>query len=131
MPDIERLDQGRMLAKALWFLPAPARAEIADGLYGLGVRIHPELATKELQTDDPAGLGAHRRQRLVNITAARSGQDSMAIVRQFAPELAAKIDAAETERQKQDLLAEIGERYPDIIARIDQQLRNTRPEDLG
>ncbi|MBY0442814.1 MAG: hypothetical protein K2Q25_11890 [Mycobacteriaceae bacterium] len=130
MPDIDHLDQCQMLAKSLWFLPAPVRGEIASGLYSLGVRVHPELATKEVQLQGPAGLGEHRLPRLVNITTTRLRQDGMAIIRQFDPELAAKIDAAETERQKQELLAEIRDRYPEAIAQAQAQLSKVAMEDL-
>lgn len=127
MPDIGKLDQCRMLAKCLWFLPPPARAPIADGLYGLGVRVHPELASKELLADGPPGLGAHLPQRLANI---KSRADSMAIIRQINPELADKIDQAETERQKQQLLTEIRQQIPDVIERARQRLASVSPEDL-
>lgn len=128
MPDFGKLDQCRMLAKCLWFLPPPARAPIADGLYGLGVRVHPELASKELVTEGPAGFGPHRPQRLAKI---QSRTDAMDIIRQFNPELAGKLDAAETERQKQDLLAEIRQKIPEVIARAEQRLAEVSPEDLG
>lgn len=63
----ERVFEVRALAKALWFLPPPARAPIADKLHGLGVRIHPELATLQLERQGPAMMGEHAAQEPVRI----------------------------------------------------------------
>lgn len=128
MPDFERVAACAALAKVLWFMPPPARAQVAVGLYDLGVRVHPELATKELVTQGPAGMGEHRKQRLTPIA---SRDDFMAMVRRFNPALADKIDAAQTDEQKRAVAAEIRLRHPEIIANAEQRLAATTPEDLG
>lgn len=128
MPDFDKLDQCVMIAKALWFLPPPARAPVAQGMYDLGIRGHPELATMALEGLGSPGLGMHQPQRLVGIKSKREGMD---IVRQFAPGMADKMDAATTEREKMLLLKEIRERYPNLIAEAEQKLAAVDPEDLA
>ena len=128
MPDLDRINQCRMLAKALWFLPPPARAQIADGLYGLGVRVHPELATKELLADGPPGLGNHLRQELVSIN---SDENLLSFLHHHNPELAAAIEAATTPEAKRAVLAEIASNHPGLVGHAQRWLHRTAPEDLG
>lgn len=128
MPDLDKVAQCAALAKALWFLAAPARSQAAVGLYDLGVRVHPELASKHLVAQGPAGMGEHRRQQLAAIS---SPDQVMAIVRRFAPEMAARIDAAETEEQRAAALAEIRRRHPNLIADAERRLAAVDPDDLG
>jgi len=126
MSDTEKLNQCVLIAKALWFLPPPARREFAVGLYDLGVRVHPELATQQIMVSGVPGMGAHAPQRPVS----RSGRDQWALVREWAPDLADKADAATTEAQKQEILAEIRTRYSDIIAEAEQRI-TAEAERLG
>lgn len=128
MPDFERVDQCRMLAKALWFLPPPSRAKIADGLYGLGVRVHPELATKELLADGPPGLGNHLRQELVSIN---SDDRLLGFLRQHNPELAADIEGATTPQAKAAVMSQIVENHPGLVGYAQRWLQRASSEDLG
>lgn len=114
-----------MLVRALWFLPPPARATVASGMYDLGVRIHPELAIKQLEPQGAAGMGQHRAHRLVNASA----DQGRALMRQFAPHLADKMDASEEE--KQQVLAELRAKHGSKIAEIQSRLAATKPEDFG
>lgn len=127
MPDFDRVDQCRMLAKALWFLPPPARAKIADGLYSLGIRVHPELATKELLSDGPPGLGNHLRQELVSID---SNEKLLGFVRVHNPELASAIEGATTPAAKQAVMAQIMADHPGLVAHAQRWLQRTPAEDL-
>lgn len=113
MPDFEKLNQQVMLARALFFLPAPGRGPVAEGLYDLGVRVHPELATKEIQTSGPPGLVNHSPRRLVEI---KSQQECMEFIRKFKPELAARIAAAKTPADKRAVMADIRAKHPELIA---------------
>lgn len=119
MPDFDQLDQTVLLARVLWFLPAPARTPYAQRLFELGVRVHPDLATKDVMVTGPAGLGEHRPRSLVDIKSARDG---LGAVQEFAPDLYDKMQAATTERQKQQLLADIRARFPDMIGNAEQKL---------
>lgn len=117
MPDFSELDQLVMLSRGLWFLPRPARQPVSKGLYDLGFRVHPELATKQVVTDGVPGLANVAPQGLVNIQSQREGEH---IIRQFAPDLAEKMDAATTSAQKIALMAEIRARYGHLIAQAEQ-----------
>jgi hypothetical protein len=124
MPDFEEIDQMVMLSRGLWFLPRPARQPIAKGLYELGFRVHPELATKQVVTDGVPGLANIAPQALVNIQSQREGEH---IIRQFAPDLAEKMDAATTSAQKMALMAEIRSRYGHLIQQAEQQMQEQQP----
>lgn len=128
MPDFDKVGQCAELSKVLWFMPAPARAQVAVGLYDLGVRVHPELATKELVAQGPAGMGEHRKQRLAPIA---SREEFLAMVRHFDPVLADKIEAAQTDEQKRAVAAQIRLRHPEIIANAEQRLAAAKPEDFA
>lgn len=127
MPDFDKLDQCVLLGKALWFLPPPARSKFAEGMFDLGVRIHPELATTNLLVGGAPGLGAHRPRRPVKVESRRDAEN---IIRTYLPELADKLGAATTEAQKQQLLTEIREQFPNIIAQAEQRLAVADPEDF-
>jgi hypothetical protein len=125
MPDFDQLDQCVMLGKLLFFLPPPARAPIAQGLYEMGVRVHPDLATKDVMFTGPPGMGQHRMGRVVDIKTARDG---MEVIKQFTPDLYDKMQAATTERQKQQVLAEIRQRHPDLIAHAEKKAEQLAAE---
>ena len=98
----QRVVEVREIAGLLWFLPPPARNQIADKLHGLGLRHHPELATLEVQREGPAELGNHAPQFVVSKKSASS--ESMEALRAVDPELVAKIEAAHKNR---DVMARI------------------------
>lgn len=83
----QRLDDIASIARTLWFLPPPARTQLAPQLYDLGVRVHPELATKQLVREGPSSLGNHAPQRVESIGA-------MDALRKVNPVLAERIEAA-------------------------------------
>lgn len=83
----DKLTEVTALAATLWFLPPPARAQLAPELFDLGVRVHPELATKRLVREGPAQLGNHAPQRLESINA-------MSVLRSMNSELAERVEQA-------------------------------------
>lgn len=103
MADIaQRITEVRDLAETLWFLPPPGRRMIADKLHGLGVRVHPELASLQLEREGPKELGNHAPQRVVKKS---SMDEGLAALRQINPELAARIDAAKADPAMAERLA--------------------------
>lgn len=140
----QRVVEVRDIAQTLWFLPPPARREFADKLHGLGVRVHPELATHELLREGPIEMGNHAPQRVVKKTATEEGMD---VLRQVNPELAARIDAAHadqsvaeriktagTDQERVALARQLGLEVPDdIFAEVNnlkQRVDSMRPEDF-
>lgn len=87
----DRIIEVRALAETLWFLPPPGRRMIADKLHGLGVRLHPELATLVLEREGPKELGNHAPQRVVK---KQSMNEDLEKLRAINPTLAARIDGA-------------------------------------
>lgn len=112
--NVDKLNGCVLLAKVLQFMPPPARKMYATALYDVGVRVHPELAT---------------RQQLVIGGMPITGEDrpavgrnaDMALVREWAPALADKMDTATTEEQKQQILAEIRTQYPQLVAEVENR----------
>lgn len=104
------------IAQALQFMPPPSRKMFATALYDLGVRVHPELATREKLVVGGAPITG----KLQMLVSRSSGWD-IALVREWSPELADKIEAAETEEQKQQVLAEIRARFPVLIAEAENR----------
>lgn len=98
----QRITEVRDLATTLWFLPPPGRRMIADKLHGLGVRVHPELATMMLEREGPKELGNHAPQRVINKTSVNEDLDNL---RKINPALAAQIDAARTDPVMQAKIA--------------------------
>lgn len=94
----DKLSQVAELAKTLWFLPPPARAQLAPELYELGLRVHPELATKRLVREGPTQLGNHAPQRLESINA-------MGVLQAMNPELADRVAAARAQAAAGDTSA--------------------------
>lgn len=87
MTDPTELAEIAAIAAALYFLTPPARTQIAPGLHALGMRMHPELATKQLVREGPAWLGNHAPQRLESLGA----MDALRIVN---PTLVEQIEQA-------------------------------------
>lgn len=130
MPAVDtRIDEVRMLAGLLWFLPPPARTEIADKLHGLGMRVHPELATLELERLGPRSLGNHAPTRPVKRTVAEAGLDTLRSVPGLA-EIADAIEAAGTEQEKAELARTLLARSKQAHAEAGELIDRTQPEDL-
>lgn len=100
-------------------IPAPARNPWAVELHSLGLRVHPELATKELRVDDAqAKLGPHATGELADITR----EDAKAMLNDISPEMAAAVAEAETDPSKAEQLKEIQRAN---LARLREQLGPT------
>ena len=77
------------IADVLWFMPPPARVPVAEGLHGLGVRVHPELATSVMVTDNSAaGMGNHAAKAPI-------AKQALAFLEETNPALAAQIRVAQ------------------------------------
>jgi hypothetical protein len=125
MSDRERIEQVRAMAKQLaFFLPPPARAPIADKLFGLGFRLHTELATAELSAPEgPKEMGNWRAQHVQ--------QRSLEGFLEFADkELYERYMAAQTDEQKAVLREEIRHKYGSRIADLEKRVSAAKPEDL-
>lgn len=114
------------LADALWFLPRPARRPIADKLHGLGVRIHPELATLFVEDTGPANLAAAMPQHVVAMDKTRG----LAVLRDMATQagdrnladLADRIEAATTDDQITAERDRLAPHIPDVLKTIEDNL---------
>lgn len=115
--NVEKIAEVRALAAALYRLPPPARAVIANDLYELGARMHPEFSDKQVVLEGPENMGNWRPGHLETLGA-------MDIVRKFTPELASRIDAAKTEQDKAALRAEIREKYPDRVSELERHIKD-------
>jgi hypothetical protein len=123
MPDTERLRQevalAAAIAAALPPLAPPARKILAHNLFDQGVRLHPEFATKQAVADGPDRQANWRPQQLLEMA-----KDPFEIVKNFTPELAEKIAAAQTEEQRAAIREEIrhkhGSQIADLAAKIEQ-----------
>ena len=111
----------------LWFLAAPSRVPIATGMHELGVRVHPELATKQLVREGPAEMGNHAPQRLAAMDPAAARR----VLRQINPALADRIEAAENDPAlKQQIGAEFAPKIAADIAHLNKHVPDLKPEDL-
>lgn len=118
--NVVKLNQCVLIVKVLQFLPPPARKQFATALYDVGVRVHPELATRQ----DLVVGGVP----VTGLPSQASSADSE-LLRQWSPELADKIDAATTEEQKQQVLADIRARFPALIAEAENRHAAANYED--
>lgn len=116
--EADKLNQCVLIAKVLWFVPPPAKAKFAATLYEFGIRIHPELATQSIMVGGVPGMGEFRPR----VPVSNNARDQMALVRQWAPDLADKMDAATTEVQKQQILADIRSRYSQLVTETEHKL---------
>ena len=104
---MDKADEVLALVGVLWFLPPPARTPIAEGMHGLGVRVHPELATSAMVTDSNSpGMGNHAAK-------APMAKQALDFLRETQPDLAAKIQVAQQDpaaraRLAAELRAKIG-----------------------
>jgi hypothetical protein len=101
-------DEVAAIVGVLWFLPPPARVPIAEGMHGLGVRVHPELATSLVVAEEAPGLGNHAAR-------APMAKQALQFLEETNPELAARIKAAQTPHAKRALADEL---RPKIAADI-------------
>lgn len=130
-----RVIEVRALAEVLWFLPPPARAMIADKLHGLGVRVHPQLATLELQREGPKEMGNHAPQQVVKKAPPEVTAAMLDVLRQANPDLAARVDAAGgvdslTEEQRRAFAAEALARHQATNTEANQRMDAAKPEDF-
>lgn len=123
------------LADVLWFLPRPARRPIADKLHGLGVRVHPELATLQVETPGPKQFANVSPQHVVALSkdngveflrgaAAQTGDRNLA-------DLADRIEDADTEEKIAAERARLAPLIPESLKMVTEHLDNADPEDLG
>jgi hypothetical protein len=121
----ERVAHVRAITQVLSaILRRPGPAPIADKLYGLGARFHPELATNELAAEIPSN-----RQDGMPV-AGVSTRDPMDIVRHFAPALAEQMAKVTTEDERLALVEQIRFEYGSQIAALADQIAQLKPEDL-
>lgn len=95
---MDKADELLALVGVLWFLPPPARTPIAEGLHGLGVRVHSELATSVMVTDNTPGLGNHAAK-------APMAKQAFKFLQETQPDLAAKIQVAQQDPSERARLA--------------------------
>lgn len=132
-----RVQEVRDLADTLWFLPPPGRRMLADKLHGLGVRVHPELATMQLEREGPKELGNHAPQRVIKKASVDADLENL---RQISPSLAAQIDAArndpemnakiaaaETFAQRDAIAKTMGINVTEDLARVQQAAEQVEP----
>lgn len=106
----DKLSDIASIAKVLWFLPPPARTQLAPQLYDLGVRVHQELATKQLVREGSPQLGNHAPQRLETIGAMDALRvANPALADRIEKARAAAADGDDTEARK--LAEELGATY--------------------
>lgn len=114
------------LADVLWFLPRPARRAIADKLHGLGVRLHPELATLKVETPGPKQFANITPQHVVAI----DKDKGLAMLRGMAAQtgsahladLADRIADADTPEKVADVGAHLAPVLPDSIKAVTEHL---------
>jgi hypothetical protein len=128
MVDMEKVEQCRAIANALHRIAPPGRRLMANELFDLGVRIHPELATKQLVSDVPEQvrkqLGNWAPQRLDAVQTVKE------IVEHVNPALAKRIENAKTDAEKAELRDEVYAQNRAVIDNAGQQLASAKPEDL-
>jgi hypothetical protein len=130
-----RVIEVRALAETLWFLPPPAKGMIADKLHGLGVRVHPEAATLELQREGPKEMGNHAPQTVVKKAPPEVVSGMLDVLRQANPDLAERMDAAGgfenlTDEQRKAFAAEAFAKYQATNAEANARMDASKPEDF-
>ncbi|WP_458317102.1 hypothetical protein [Mycolicibacterium brisbanense] len=125
-----RVFEVRALAQVLWFLPPPARPVIADKLHGLGVRVHPELATLQLERTGPAAMGNHAQQQPVTIDRDTGLRFLRGSGNPKLQEMADRIEAADTEEKRAAERARLEPLIGDSIRTVTEHVENVDPEDL-
>lgn len=129
----DRVNRVRALAELLDFLPPPARAEHADKLDGLGLRVHPEAAVPD---DEIAAIAAqlyflappartllaHQlRSRGVKLDASAATlellREGPAVMGAHAPQRPVRKASVEAAPMLMDMLRTAN---PDLAARIDE-----------
>ena len=99
------------IVDVLWFMPPPARVPVAEGLHGLGVRVHPELATSVMVTDNSTpGMGNHAAKAPIAMQA-------MAFLEETNPELASRIRVVQgNPAAREKLVAELRDKIGTDVA---------------
>lgn len=120
----------RAIADVLWFLPPPARAPIADKLHGLGVRVHHELATLQLEREGPKQMGNHAKQRPVKIDKDTGLQFLRSTGDPKLVDLADRIENAQTPEQIRAERERLAPDIPQNLAVLEERINSVRPEDL-
>lgn len=123
----QRVVEVKALAEGLWFLPAPARAPLADKLHGLGYRVHPELAVLRLEREGPKQMGNHAPQHPVKIDT-ETGLDFLRSTGNT--DLADRIEAAKTPEQIKVERDRLAPKIPENLAVLEDRIGSVRPEDL-
>lgn len=145
MPDMEKLHQIQMVAHVISTLPPQqpgqpriplAKPKIAQWATELvedyGVRVHPELARKQLVDETPGKTGVFNAQRVEDVV---DMPGMLALLRGIGAgvpslmKLADDIEAALGDPDKEaELLDRIRREHPDVIATARQRAEQTPPE---
>lgn len=145
MPDLDEVDQIKQLAELMRTMP-PQQGSTVRIPFGVeakrvqwatelvrdfGVRVHPELAKKEMTPTGPAAVGSPGQQRaidkidlgfLVQLLRDTEGVPGFA-------ELADEIEAAADDPEKKAALRDrIAQQYPDMVATARKIADETPPE---
>ncbi|OCB59149.1 hypothetical protein A5722_05185 [Mycobacterium vulneris] len=114
------------LADVLWFVPRPARRPIADKLHGLGVRVHPELATLQVETPGPKQFANITPQHVVAIDKTKGLEFLRGAAEQTGDrnlaDLADRIEAADTEEKMAAERARLAPQIPDAVRLVGEHL---------
>lgn len=109
-------------------VPRPVRPVWARQLRRLGIFCIPELATHKLVGQDSGGIMAnHVGAQLRSLTT----QDMWDIAKQQNPELASKVDAADTPEKKRALMKQLASQLPMEQRLALERLMDTDPESLA
>jgi hypothetical protein len=122
----QRIMEVLALADVLWFLPRPARRPIADKLHGLGVRVHPQLATLKVETEGPAHLSNVAPQHVVAIDKKQGLQVLRGMADQtgdgYLADLADRIEDADTEQKMAAERARLAPKIPASLKTVEDHL---------
>jgi hypothetical protein len=129
-----RVLETRAIAEVLWFLPRPARHPIADKLHGLGMRVHPELATLQVETPGGKQFANITPQNVVKIDR-ESGvkflrEAGQATGSAHLQDLADRIDSADTPEKIAAERVRLAPEAAESLKVVEDQIGNVTPEDL-
>lgn len=126
MAPSQRVMEVMALADVLWFVPRPARRPIADKLHGLGVRVHPELATLQVETPGPKQFANITPQHVVAIDKTKGLEFLRGAAEQTGDrnlaDLADRIEAADTEEKMAAERARLAPQIPDAVRLVGEHL---------
>ncbi|MBU8830823.1 hypothetical protein [Mycolicibacterium goodii] len=145
MPDFDELDQIKQLADLMKTMPPQKGSNVripfaveakrvqwaTELVRDFGVRVHPELATKEMTAAGPVEVGSPGAQRaidkidlsfLLKLLRETEGVPGFA-------ELADEIEAAGDDHERKAALRDrISQQYPDMVATAKRMFEETPPE---